>query len=579
MADIQGEVREFVTANIEDVPPSYFSSQLEQMLKNEGFDAAALVMNGGVGAGASDQNGYWARFAMAEGVGVWAMELTHILCKYMDLYTNDKPNDLGSFDNMDCSCGTHPTAYTKVQLGWLPPSAIVVAPPATSQYDLHSVGLAQPPPQGRVTAVQINTAGNPLFVESRQRVDQFDGGNQWATVTTPQGVVLPQGIASQGVIVYELAGVENPTMPFPGEVDPLIRLRTPTALVAGQSFTSASGVTVQVSAALVGGFTVVIVNAGWSSFFRFDPAFVTKPGTPIAAVARDADHLDLFVTGADGGIHSAYWNSADGWSFFFRIDPGFAKSPGAPIAIVARDADHLDLFVTDADGGINSAYWDNVGGWSAFFRIDPGFAASPGAAVAVVARNPDHLDLFVTGADGGIQSAYWDSASGWSSFFRIDPGFAAGSGTTVAAVARDADHLDLFVTGADGAVHSAYWDSASRWSSFFRIDDAFMTIPSNLVSAVARDADHLDLFVTGADGAVRSAAWDSAGVWSSFFPIDDAFTTTPGASIAAIARNPTHLDSSSPMRAAPSTPRTGTVRADGPPSSNSMQLSRRSPEP
>src|ERR1022692_65792 len=142
VADIQGEVRDFVTANIQDVPPSYFSSQLEPTLRNEGFDAAALVMNGGVGAGTSDQNGYWARFAMVEGVGVWAMELTHILCKYMDLYTNDKPNDLGSFDNMDCACGTHPTAYTKVQLGWLPPSAIVVAPPATSQYDLHSVGLA-----------------------------------------------------------------------------------------------------------------------------------------------------------------------------------------------------------------------------------------------------------------------------------------------------------------------------------------------------------------------------------------------------------------------------------------------------
>jgi hypothetical protein len=236
--------------NRRDVPPDFLAPQFEQQFRNEGFDAAALVMLGGPGAGqASGLPGYWTRFVMVEGVGVWAMELTHAIAGYADLYTNDRANDLNGFDNMDCACGTHPTAYTKVQLGWLDGSAIVVDAATSADFELHTLGLIQPAPAGRCTAVRIQTSGNPLFIEARQRVDQFDGRNGWNNV----------GISSEGVIVYELAGVENPNAP-PSETDPLIRLLTQTALVPGASFTSRSGVTVRVTAALAGGFAVSIDN-------------------------------------------------------------------------------------------------------------------------------------------------------------------------------------------------------------------------------------------------------------------------------------------------------------------------------
>jgi hypothetical protein len=401
-ADIEGVVQEVYTLDRKDVPPDFLASTFEQSFRDQRFDAAALVMNGGQGAGTSTAPGFWARFAMAEGVGVWMMELTHVLALYMDLYTNDRANDLNSYDNMDCSCGTHPTAYTKVQLGWLDPSAIVVDSAQSSQFDLHSLGLVQPPPPGRVTAVQVKTSGNPLFVEARQRVDQYDGGNQWNWNSS----LNVGGIPNEGVIVYELAGVENPTTPFPGEIDPLIRLLTQAALAPGQSVTSNSGVTVQVTAALMGGFSVSIVTKGWASFFRIDDGFA-QGRSSVTVVVRNPDHMDLFVTGNDGGIYSAYWDSASGWSSFFRIDTGFVKSSSA-VNVVARNPDHMDLFVTGVDGGIYSDYWDSASGWSSFIRIDSGFAKGS-SAVNVVARNPDHMDLFVTGNDGGIYSAYWDS--------------------------------------------------------------------------------------------------------------------------------------------------------------------------
>jgi hypothetical protein len=250
-ADLVGAVLDPVSVPLEDVPPSFLAGEYEQSLRAQGFDAAALVfLRSGPGAGqAQGLFAYWARFAMAEGVGVWAMELTHVLTGYADLYTDDTANDLGAFDNMDCACGTHPTAYTKLLIGWLDPSATVVLRTQRGEYDLHSLGLVQPPPPGRTTAVRIETGGNPLFVESRQRVDQFDGGGAW----------YDSGIPDEGVIVYEQTGVENPNA-GPEVIDPLLRLRTPTALHPGNSYTSDSGVVVTVTAALAGGFRVDIEN-------------------------------------------------------------------------------------------------------------------------------------------------------------------------------------------------------------------------------------------------------------------------------------------------------------------------------
>ena len=252
-ADLQGTVKPVVNLARKDVPPDFLASQLEAQLRSEKFDAAALVMLGNPPVGqAAGIFQYWVRFSIAERVGVWAMELTHLLTGYWDLYTNDTANDLNAYDNMDCACGTHPTAYTKLQLGWLDDSAIAVDTAKSARFDLHSIALVQPPPAGRFAAVRIETGGNPLYVEARLMLDRYDGGrasDSWDS----------SGIGVSGVIVYELAGVENPN-PEPGLVDPLIRLRTKPVVALGQTFTSSDGIEVKVTDAIPGGFTVSITN-------------------------------------------------------------------------------------------------------------------------------------------------------------------------------------------------------------------------------------------------------------------------------------------------------------------------------
>ena len=242
-ADLDAVVMPRESVNRQEVPVAFLEGKLGAQLRSKGFNAAAIVMLGGVGAGSAQIGGFWARFAMVEGVGVWAMEFMHCLTKFRDL--NLFGGNMGAFDEMACACGTHPSAYTKAAIGWLKASAVVSQRVRAKDHKLHTVGLVQPPPSGRVAAVRIGSRFPfvlqvPfLMVEARQKVDQFDAN-----------------IRSEGVIVYQvqtsdpLGRAQNNTAP--------VKLLTKTALKRGQKFTSTSGVTVQVKSAIPGGFIVHI---------------------------------------------------------------------------------------------------------------------------------------------------------------------------------------------------------------------------------------------------------------------------------------------------------------------------------
>src|ERR1041384_2195876 len=224
-ADLDAVVMPRESANQQGVPVDFLEGKLGAGLRSQGFNAAAIVMLGGVGAGSAQSGGFWARFVMVESVGVWAMELMHCLTAFRDLYPFD--GNMRNFDEMACACGTHPSAYTKAAIGWLDASSVVSQKVRAADHKLHTVGLVQPPPSGRVAAVRIGSQVPFLMIEARQKVDQFDAN-----------------IRSEGVIVYQvqtsdpLGHAQNNTAP--------VKLLTETALKLGQKFTSPSGVTVQV---------------------------------------------------------------------------------------------------------------------------------------------------------------------------------------------------------------------------------------------------------------------------------------------------------------------------------------------
>jgi len=257
LATIEGNVFPVVAADGADT----MGAGLNSLPVNHGYDYAVAVLPHSVGPhrggfawmGTPGTNGVtnFSRVAMFSDVGmtngktlgVWAMEVLHMVTRFGDLYYANPA--VGKFDVMSGASGTHPTAHTKSQLGWLRANAIRTNPLGYSlTHRLHAVSLPQPPPPWRASAIQVpsrNSTGH-FLIEARLQNDQYESSS-----------VISSGIPSEGVIVYE---VQGPTEVY---------LRTPTALQAGEVFTDdAEKLTVRVLANEPGGFKIS-VNAGKTS--------------------------------------------------------------------------------------------------------------------------------------------------------------------------------------------------------------------------------------------------------------------------------------------------------------------------
>jgi hypothetical protein len=135
-------------------------------------------------------------------------------------------------------------------------------------------------------------------------------------------------------------------------------------------------------------------------------------------VTRNPDHLDLFITGNDGRVYTSWWHQGYEWS---GIHDNWASIGGffpnrAPVTALARNPDHLDLFINGNDGRVYTSWWHEGGVWSGVndnWSPIGGFFP-PGAPVSPVSRNPDHLDLFITGNDGRVYTSWWHLGANWS---------------------------------------------------------------------------------------------------------------------------------------------------------------------
>ncbi|MER5208887.1 hypothetical protein ABT041_38285, partial [Streptomyces sp. NPDC002825] len=180
---------------------------------------------------------------------------------------------------------------------------------------------------------------------------------------------------------------------------------------------------------------------------------------PVAAVARDADHLDLFVVGNDNRAWSQFWSAQAGWNPDWMPIPGAAVFDKQPVTAVSRDRDRLDLFLMGNDSHVWTTYWSAGGGWNADWFAVPGRAVfEKGRPITASSRVPGHLDLYVVGNDSHVWTTFWSAETGWAADWFAVPGQAAfDKGQRVTAVSRRDNHIDLFVLGFDHRVWSTYW--------------------------------------------------------------------------------------------------------------------------
>ena len=242
LADIEVVVQPPETIEGKDIAPDALEATKGNLLRANGFDGAAIVMLGGPGGGQS--TGYWSRFCMSDNLGNWVGGLVHQtnLCNLPDLFdfTDKYPDEKVDFFDQEAGyMATHFSAWTKRAIGWLNPSTVPLHIGRVADYTLHAISLIQPPPAGRIAALQIGQQVPYLMVEARLRADQFD-----------------INIPSEGVIVYKVQ-TSDPLGNAQNSMPPL-NLLTKTALAGGQSFTTDNGVTVQVNSSVPGGFSITV---------------------------------------------------------------------------------------------------------------------------------------------------------------------------------------------------------------------------------------------------------------------------------------------------------------------------------
>jgi hypothetical protein len=155
-------------------------------------------------------------------------------------------------------------------------------------------------------------------------------------------------------------------------------------------------------------------------WFDILPWMRSQPGASVAAVWRQpGQHLDLFVTGADGAVWSIWWEPGREWGYWSLVPNDLLSikmQPGATVTALWRQpGQHLDLFATGTDGAVWSIWWNDTVGWhpEGWFIIGDSHRLSPGQPITAVWATPHHLDLFAVGSTGEVVSAWWEPDLGW----------------------------------------------------------------------------------------------------------------------------------------------------------------------
>jgi hypothetical protein len=354
LADIDPLVLPMQTINKQVVEATELEGALGSSLRDQGMHAAVLVMLGGRGAGTN--SGFWSRVVMAESNGVWLMELIHGLTGFKDLYHfgNDvDPPERGidTFDEMSASSQTHPTAFTKNELGWLPAEAIPLHAGASIDYVLQHIGLAQPPLAGRAAAIRIGDGFPYVMVEARKMTDQFEAGMP----STGDG--QERGIASEGVIAYRIQ-TRNPTVQErEGHKKPLF-LMTLKALQPGQSAALDDGVTLTITAARPDGFAIRIDDAGKHLIDRTATTGARAAAGPPCALVLAGPAIENIAYLDTTGHMNEIWRDPRGQGTTdLTANAGAPNAQGNPFTYFDPAGNQVVLIFRGADNQVRSLYW------------------------------------------------------------------------------------------------------------------------------------------------------------------------------------------------------------------------------
>jgi hypothetical protein len=349
-ADMDAAVLPLQTTDRIETLPADFEDALGGQLRSQGFDHACLVMLTGPGA---TNNGFWSRALLKEGLGRWMMEMLHGITGFPDLYhyNNDvDPEQFApdTFDEMSAATFTHPTIFTKLHLGWADPSTVSMHNYPIANYELQIVALTQPPAGGRAAAVQIGSNEPYMMIEARTKADAFDAG-----------------IADEGVIAYRVQWA-NPVIQVRPNFRKPVYMLTPQskALKVGESLVLDNNVTLNVNAAVPGGFAITVSDPNLHHTDRTAQTGATDAaGAPTAIVLDQAGIDDIAYRDTSGHLREIWRDPVRLGQGDLSTNASAPAGEGNPWFYYDPSGNQFILLYRSPDGRVHSLYWlaGNVG--------------------------------------------------------------------------------------------------------------------------------------------------------------------------------------------------------------------------
>lgn len=262
--------------------------------------------------------------------------------------------------------------------------------------------------------------------------------------------------------------------------------------------------------------------------------------TPIAALSRNDDHIELWVVDEFGTVRGAWYDS--GWQTWYVLaGRGFPQR--ANLACCARDSDHMEVWGVGNDGVLHGIWWD--GTWHPWYSMAPAPVTTapgtpllpPGAPLAAHSRNDGHLEIWCVGNDGQVHGIWWNG-SAWEAWYTL-PGRQFPPGAHLVAVGRNDDHMELWAIGTDNRLHGIWWNG--DWESWYTLDGpgAPSLQPGGGVSAVSRNANRMEVWTIAADDRLHGIWWD--GDWQPWYTLGGP-SFQPGAPLTALSRQNDHME-------------------------------------
>jgi len=294
-----------------------------------------------------------------------------------------------------------------------------------------------------------------------------------------------------------------------------------------------------------------VAKGTWQTFSLPRAEITARADASLAAVARSLGGVDLFWSGTDDAVWTTFFNPqfAQGqWQIPFRIHGTAAIRAPSPIVAVNRLDELLDVFWFEADGGIGSAFANPAidgGHWQKFSLPRGEFTARADSPLAAVKRSHGGVDLFWIGSDDCVWTTFFNpqvDRGRWQAPFAIRSAGRVRARSPIAAVNRQDDLLDLFWFEADGGIGSAFSNpviARGDWQKF-SLPRGAPAHPDSPLAAVVRAHHGVDLFFIDWDSAVSSTYFNPQflrGQWQAPFRITGPTAANLPSGLAAISRH------------------------------------------